>query len=75
MRNVSILTFFERPFFFLVMRSMSSKRMTNISGAFPESRSWRGPSIRICLARKVKVTKVKVKAGGVPKSGFAWQEK
>ena len=62
--RVSILTFFERPFFFLVMRSMSSKRMTNISGAFPESRSWRGPSIRICLARKVKWQQWKWKLEG-----------
>ena len=44
-----LITFLERAFFLLVMRSMSSNRMTNISTAFPESSNCRGPSIRICL--------------------------
>ena len=35
----------------LVMRSMSSNRITNISTALPESRSWSGPSISICLRK------------------------
>ena len=42
-------TFLDRAFFLLVMRSMSSKRMMNISMAFPVSTNDRDPSIRICL--------------------------
>ncbi len=45
--NWSVFTFFESAFFFLAMMRRSSKRMTNISVGLPESRSSRGPSIRI----------------------------
>ena len=47
----SQVTFFESAFFLLVMMSMSSNRMTNISTGLPESSRCRGPSIRICLTR------------------------
>ena len=39
-----IPTFFPSPFFFLVIRSMSSKRMTCMSDGRPESSRLRGPS-------------------------------
>ena len=45
--NVSVLfTFLERPFFFLVTSSISSKSMMNISVNFPWSNIMRGPSSR-----------------------------
>ena len=47
-----VFTFLDRAFFLLVMRSMSSKRMMNISMAFPVSTIDRDPSIRICLNKR-----------------------
>ena len=43
----TVITFFESAFFFLAIIRRSSNRMTNISVGLPESRSSKGPSIRI----------------------------
>ena len=49
MNVATMFTFLPRPFFFLVMSSISSNKMTCMSHGLPLSRRLSGPSMTICL--------------------------